>query len=55
MIFINTMFYVVQMQEWDSHEDFSLVEIPWPETDTSKIRLLPPDQPSFKNRLLKVI
>lgn len=42
------------MHEWDSHEDFVLSEMPWPDADSSKIRLLPPDQPALKNRLLKV-
>lgn len=44
---------VLQMQDCDSQEEFLWSDMPWPEAEPSKIRLLPPEQP-IKNRLLKV-
>lgn len=41
------------MQDCDSQEEFLWADMPWPEAEPSKIRLLPPEQP-LKNRLLKV-
>lgn len=39
------------MQDCDSQEDFSWSEMPWPDQETSKIRLMPSET---RNRLLKV-